>query len=96
MRLAKYLAKLFLEKTKKDVFKNPKAMIKLYKEADRVKNVLSANADHMAQVESLMDDVDFKARVTREEFEKMCADLFDRVKKPIEDAIKTSEIIHVN
>merc|ERR1712127_25343 len=43
MRLAKYFAKSFQEKTKKDVFTNPKAMIKIYKEADRVKNVLSAN-----------------------------------------------------
>jgi hypoxia up-regulated 1 len=41
-----------------------------------------------------MDDVDFKAKVTREEFEQMCADLFERVKNPINDAIKTSEVIH--
>jgi hypoxia up-regulated 1 len=95
-RLANHLAKLFYEKTKKDVFTNPKAIIKIYKEAERVKNVLSANVDHNAQIESLMDDVDFKARVTREEFEKMCADLFDRVKKPIQDAIKTAEISTVS
>ena len=60
MRLANHLAKLFMEKTKKDIFKDPKAINKMYKEAERVKNVLSANADHVAQIESLMDDVDFK------------------------------------
>jgi hypoxia up-regulated 1 len=32
--------------------------------------------------------------VTREEFETLCADLFDKVKKPIEDAIKSSEVMH--
>ena len=96
MRLARHLAKLFLEKTKKDVFKNPKAIMKLYKEEERVKNVLSANVDHVAQIEGLMDDVDFKAKVTREELETMCADLFERVKKPIENAIKSAEIIHVS
>ena len=42
-----------------------------------------------------MDDVDFKTRVTREEFENLCTDLFDRVKATIEDAIKFSEITHV-
>ena len=94
MRLAKHLAKLFMEKTKKDVFKDAKAINKLYKEAERVKNVLSANADHFAQVESLMDDVDFKAKVTRDEFEALCADLFERVKKPVNDAIKTAEVLH--
>lgn len=31
--------------------------------------------------------------MTREEFEAMCADLFDKVKKPIEDAIKSAEIL---
>lgn len=29
---------------------NPRAMAKLFKEAERVKQVLSANADHFAQV----------------------------------------------
>jgi len=95
VRLAKHLAKLFLQQTKKDVFTSPKAILKIYKEADRVKNVLSANADHTAQVEGLMDDVDFKAKVTREEFENMCSDLFDRVKATVEDAIKFSEITNV-
>jgi hypoxia up-regulated 1 len=95
MRLAKHLAKIFFDKTKKDVFSNPKATIKLYKEAERVKNVLSANTDHMAQIEGLMDDVDFKAKVTRQEFEEMCADLFERVKIPIQAAINSAEIIHV-
>ena len=95
MRLAKHLGKLFQEKTKKDPFSNPKAILKLYKEADRVKNILSANVDHMAQIEGLMDDVDFKAKVTREEFETLCADLFERVKKPALDAIKSAEIISV-
>jgi molecular chaperone DnaK (HSP70) len=42
-----------------------------------------------------MDDVDFKTRVTREEFENLCTDLFDRVKSTIEDAIKFSEVTHV-
>lgn len=94
MRLAKHLAKIFLQQTKKDVFTNPKATLKLYKEAERVKNVLSANADHQAQVEGLMDDVDFKTRVTREEFENLCTDLFGRVKATIEDALKISEVTH--
>lgn len=92
-RLMNHLAKLFKEQKKKDVLSNPKAILKLIKEADRVKTVLSANVDHMAQVEGLMDDVDFKAKVTRSEFEELCADLFDRIRKPIEDAV-TSAGVH--
>jgi hypoxia up-regulated 1 len=94
--MAAHLAKLFKEKTKKDLFTSPKAILKIYKEADRVKNILSANTDTTSQVEGLMDDVDFKAKVTREEFETMCADLFAQVKKPVLDAIKMAEISPVS
>lgn len=52
LRLREHLAKLFnaQKKTKTDVFTNDRAMGKLFKEANRVKKVLSANADHTAQV----------------------------------------------
>lgn len=52
LRLRDHLAKLFNEqkKTKKDVRENHRAMAKLLKEAQRLKTVLSANVDFMAQV----------------------------------------------
>ncbi|XP_050415640.1 hypoxia up-regulated protein 1 isoform X1 [Patella vulgata] len=94
VRLRDHLAKLFndMKKTKTDVRTNQRSMAKLLKEADRVKHVLSANADHFAQVEGLLEEKDFRAKVTRAELEEMSADLFDRVAKPIEDALRTSEI----
>jgi len=92
-RLMKHLAAKFKAEKKKDVFTNPKALLKLYKEAERVKTVLSANNDHMAQIEGLIDDIDMKIKVTREEFESICSDLFDRIQKPIEDAINSAGII---
>ncbi|XP_044078601.1 hypoxia up-regulated protein 1 isoform X2 [Siniperca chuatsi] len=94
MRLRDHLAKLFNEqkKSKKDVRENQRAMAKLLKEAQRLKTVLSANVDFMAQVEGLMDDIDFKAKVTRTEFEELCADLFERVPRPVEDALTAAEM----
>ena len=92
LRLAKHLAHIFLKQTKKDVFSSPKAIIKLYKEAERVKNILSANVDTMAQVEGLMDEVDFKAKVSREEFESMSKDLFESIDGVVQDALKSAEI----
>lgn len=52
LRLRNHLAKVFNEqkKTKKDVKENARAMAKLLKEAQRLKTVLSANAEHVAQV----------------------------------------------
>ncbi|KAM9788994.1 hypoxia up-regulated protein 1 [Neosynchiropus ocellatus] len=94
LRLRDHLAKLFNEqkKSKKDVRENPRAMAKLLKEAQRLKTVLSANVDFMAQVEGLMDDIDFKAKVTRAEFEALCADLFERVARPVQDALTAAEM----
>lgn len=94
LRLRDHLAKLFNEqkKSKKDVRDNLRAMAKLLKEAQRLKTVLSANAEHTAQIEGLMDDIDFKAKVTRSEFEALCEDLFDRVPGPVKQALAVSEM----
>jgi hypoxia up-regulated 1 len=57
LRLRDFLGKKFneMKKTSNDVFKNPRAMAKLFKEAGRLKNVLSANADHFAQVSEICE-----------------------------------------
>nr|CAI5820019.1 unnamed protein product [Callosobruchus analis] len=94
LRLRDYLGKKFneMKKTKTDVFTNPRAMAKLFKEAGRLKNVLSANAEHIAQVEGLLDDKDFKLVIKREEMEDLCQDLFERVKGPVDIALKTAHL----
>ncbi|XP_051972096.1 hypoxia up-regulated protein 1 isoform X2 [Xyrauchen texanus] len=94
LRLRDHLANLFNEqkKSKKDVRENFRAMAKLLKEAQRLKIVLSANAEHTAQIEGLMDDIDFKAKVTRSEFEALCEDLFDRVSGPVKEALAAAEM----
>ncbi|XP_069643925.1 hypoxia up-regulated protein 1 isoform X2 [Haliaeetus albicilla] len=93
LRLRDHLAKLFNDQhPSKDVRKNPRAMAKLLKEANRLKTVLSANADHMAQIEGLLDDIDFKAKVSRQEFEDLCSDLFQRVPGPVQQALSSAEM----
>lgn len=94
IRLRDYLAKKFneMKKTTNDVFKNPRSMAKLFKEAGRLKNVLSANSEHYAQVEGLLDDIDFRMLVTREDFENLAPDFFERVGYPVEQALKTAGI----
>lgn len=92
IRLQNYLAKEFdaLKKTPNSVFTSPRAMAKLFKEAGRVKTILSANADHYAQIEGLIDDIDFKFQVTREKLEEICADLFERITNPVKLALESS------
>ena len=61
-------------------------MGKLYKEAERVKLILSANTECFAQVENLLEDIDFKIAVNREDFLKLNEDYLvpERITRPIE------------
>ena len=92
IRLQNYLAKQFDEQKKAtgSAFDSNRAMAKLFKEAGRVKNVLSANVDHYAQIEGLLEEKDFRHQVTRQKFEELCEDLFDRVANPIKTALDAS------
>nr|XP_016939206.1 hypoxia up-regulated protein 1 [Drosophila suzukii]XP_016939207.1 hypoxia up-regulated protein 1 [Drosophila suzukii]XP_036676745.1 hypoxia up-regulated protein 1 [Drosophila suzukii] len=94
LRLRDYLAQEFnaLKKTKTDVTKHPKALAKLFKEAGRLKNVLSANTEFFAQIENLLEDIDFKLTVSREKLEQICEDLWPRATKPLEQALASSHL----
>ena len=93
-RLREHLAEQFSKskKTSVDIKDSPKAMSKLLKESTRVKQVLSANTEHYAQVEGLHEENDFKYLVKRELFDELCSDLYDRVGGPIEMALKMADL----
>lgn len=42
------------------------------------------------QVESLVNDIDYRSKVSRADFETACADLKDRFARPIFDALEGS------
>merc|ERR1711981_273625 len=66
----------------------PRALAKLLKEAQKVRQVLSANNAIQARIENLTgDDVDLRIEITREIFEEICADLFERVLQPLNNAV---------
>ncbi|KAJ8747809.1 hypothetical protein K2173_006989 [Erythroxylum novogranatense] len=73
-----------------DVRKSPKAMAKLKKQVKRTKEILSANTAAPISVESLYDDLDFRSTITREKFEELCEDLWDRSLIPLKEVIKHS------
>ncbi|KAH9040865.1 hypothetical protein EDB83DRAFT_2524197 [Lactarius deliciosus] len=57
------------------IHEDPKAMMKLWKEADRLNAILSTNTEVSARVESLLNDIDFSMKVMRQVFESACADM---------------------
>ncbi|KAL4569956.1 hypothetical protein LXL04_025605 [Taraxacum kok-saghyz] len=73
-----------------DVRKSPKAMAKLKKQVKRTKEILSANSAAPFSVESLLDDRDFRSTITRQKFEEMCEDLWERSIIPVKELLKNS------
>ena len=93
IRLRNYLVEKFHEQHPKiDISRNAKALTKLFRESERAKHVLSANNEYTAQVEGLVDEIDFKHRLTREKFESLCVDLFERVQRPVQEVLSISGI----
>jgi hypoxia up-regulated 1 len=69
-----------------------RAAAKLWKEAERLRQVLSANANTQASFEGLYDDIDFRYKITRAEFEELAGLHASRVGVVIEKALDMAEL----
>jgi len=76
----------------KDLKDYPRPMTRLRLEANKVKEVLSANGEYPVKSEQLHEEVDLITKVTRAEFEDACADLFSRLTAPIEKALAMANL----
>ncbi|KAJ0647699.1 putative Heat shock protein 70 family [Helianthus annuus] len=68
----------FNEKHKIDVYSNARASLRLRASCEKVKKVLSANAEAPLSIECLIGDTDLRGIVTREEFENLSSKLLER------------------
>lgn len=66
-----------------DVRASPKAMAKLRKQVKRTKQILSANIEAPLSVEELYEDRDFRASISREQFEALAGDFWERATAPL-------------
>ncbi|KAL6927724.1 hypothetical protein ACO0SA_004347 [Hanseniaspora valbyensis] len=82
----------FNAKYKVDCRENPKAVYRLLTAAQKLKKVLSANQAAPFNVESVMDDIDFSSQLTREELEELVAPLLQRIRTPLENALKQANL----
>ncbi|XP_022716906.1 heat shock 70 kDa protein 16-like [Durio zibethinus] len=93
-----YFAAHFKEQYNIDVYSNIRASIRLRAACEKLKKVLSANAEVPLNIECLMDEKDVKGFIRREEFEKLASRLLERINIPctkaITDAGLTVEKIH--
>ncbi|KAL3615314.1 hypothetical protein CASFOL_040975 [Castilleja foliolosa] len=92
LRLVEYFADEFNKQLGNgdDIRNSPKAMAKLKKQVKRTKEILSANMMAPISVESLYDDRDFRSSITREKFEELCEDLWEKALVPLKEVLKHS------
>ncbi|XP_068234697.1 hypoxia up-regulated protein 1-like [Palaemon carinicauda] len=57
------------------------------KELHTMSEHMSDDEEGIEEIEGLLDEEDFRLPVTREEFEELCTDVFDRVKVPVDAAL---------
>eukprot|EP00405_Crypthecodinium_cohnii_P018204 CAMPEP_0206462268 /NCGR_PEP_ID=MMETSP0324_2-20121206/25886_1 /ASSEMBLY_ACC=CAM_ASM_000836 /TAXON_ID=2866 /ORGANISM="Crypthecodinium cohnii, Strain Seligo" /LENGTH=901 /DNA_ID=CAMNT_0053934409 /DNA_START=315 /DNA_END=3020 /DNA_ORIENTATION=- len=95
LKIAEVMLKRFQEKHPKladGVAQNNRALRKLLSQAQKCKATLSANKQAPFIVESLFEDTDFQASLTREDFEGMCEEMFAVLTEPIEKALKAANV----
>lgn len=82
-----------LEVLPKHVRAHGRTMAKLWKEAERVRQVLSANTEISTVFESLYDeDFNFKYKLSRADFEQLASAYLERVQKPIKEALSIANL----
>ncbi|KAI3745375.1 hypothetical protein L1987_58486 [Smallanthus sonchifolius] len=90
--LFKYFAKKIKEQYNIDVYTSTRACVRLRTSCEKLKKVLSANAEAPLNIECLMAETDVKGFIKREEFENLCSDLLQRVTVPCVKAVKDAGI----
>ncbi|KAF4566317.1 adenyl-nucleotide exchange factor sse1 [Pleurotus pulmonarius] len=90
--LVRHFAEEFKSKYKIDVLSNPKATFRLAAGCEKLKKVLSANAEAPLSVESIMNDIDASSKLTREQMESLISEVLDRIVAPVQQAFKDSEL----
>ncbi|KAH8127901.1 hypothetical protein FP744_10005339 [Trichoderma asperellum] len=78
--------------TAEQVKAHGRAIAKLSKEAERLRHVLSANQNTQASFEGLYEDVDFKYKLSRADFESMAEAHAERIGAAIKDALETANL----
>jgi len=90
--LIQHFAREWKEKYKIDINTNPKALVRVAAACEKMKKILSANAQAPISIESLMNDVDVQSTMKREELEALLQPLLDRATIPLEQALAEAKL----
>ncbi|XP_023141664.2 heat shock 70 kDa protein 4L isoform X3 [Amphiprion ocellaris] len=91
--LVDYFCEEFKGKYKLNVRDNPRALLRLHQECEKLKKLMSANSSDLPlNIECFMNDIDVSSRMNRMQFEDMCAQYLMRVEMPLKAALEQSKL----
>ena len=90
--LIQHFAREWKEKYKIDINTNAKALVRTAAACEKMKKILSANAQAPISIESLMNDVDVSGMLKREDLEQLVQPLLDRATVPLEQALAEAKM----
>ena len=90
--LIQHFAREWKEKYKIDINTNAKALVRTAAACEKMKKILSANAQAPISIESLMNDVDVSGMMKREDLEQLVQPLLDRATVPLEQALAEAKM----
>uniref|UniRef100_A0A1A7WXT9 Heat shock 70kDa protein 4-like n=1 Tax=Iconisemion striatum TaxID=60296 RepID=A0A1A7WXT9_9TELE len=91
--LVNFFCEEFKTKYKLNVRDNPRALLRLHQECEKLKKLMSANSSDLPlNIECFMNDIDVSSRMNRTQFEDMCAQYLMRVEVPLKAALEQSKL----
>ncbi|KAL1892699.1 lumenal Hsp70 protein [Ceratocystis pirilliformis] len=78
--------------TSEKLLTHGRATSRLTQESQRLRHVLSANVGTQANFEGLFEDIDFKYKLTRTDFEEMVAPYIERVGSTVQSALTKASL----
>ncbi|KAL8032838.1 hypothetical protein ABFX02_13G123000 [Erythranthe guttata] len=85
--LFRHFAAQFKDQYRIDVYSSTRASVRLRASCEKLKKVLSANAEAPLNIECLMEEKDVKGYIKRDEFEKLASSLVERISIPCRRAL---------
>jgi len=87
-KLTDYFVNVFKKKNNGlDIKKDAKAFQKLKHEVEKAKRDLSSVHNVKISIEGIMNGIDFSESITRAKFEELCASLFKKTLKPVQQVL---------
>jgi len=90
-RIVEHCIKEFKKSDKIDISGDPKALLRLKAEVEKMKKVLSVADEVEIHIDQLKDE-DFDCRLTRKKFNELCAPEYDKIIPLIKLAIKDAKL----